>query len=132
MLKTSRHSALATLSCLPWLAHAQTAAPSVIFPNKNIRLVVPYPPGGGNDLLARGVKAQWEKAWDQTVIVDNKPGANGALGTELGAVSVACAIGWLDFRFPDLVWRETAPHLAAWFTKFSERGSFAATRHPGQ
>ncbi len=51
---------------------------------------------------------------------------------DIGAIAVACAIGWLDFRFPELAWREQAPKLAAWFEKFSQRPSFSTTRHPGQ
>lgn len=51
---------------------------------------------------------------------------------DMGAVAVACAIGWLDFRFPDLAWRERAPTLSAWFDRFSQRPSFSTTRHPGQ
>lgn len=51
---------------------------------------------------------------------------------DIGAIAAACAIGWIDFRFPDLGWRAQAPHLAAWFDRFGQRESFAATRHPGQ
>lgn len=51
---------------------------------------------------------------------------------DMGAVAVACAIGWLDFRFPDLNWRDQAPALSAWFDVFSQRPSFASTKHPGQ
>lgn len=51
---------------------------------------------------------------------------------DIGAVAVACAIGWLDFRFPDLGWRAQAPRLAAWFDQFSQRSAFSTTRHPGQ
>lgn len=72
--------ALGALATAPW-AWAQPGA----YPTKLIKLVVPYPPGGGNDVLARAVKTQWEKAWGQAVIVENKPGANGALATELVA-----------------------------------------------
>lgn len=66
---------------VPVAALAQSA-----YPSKPIRLVVPYPPGGGNDVLARSIKVQWEK-WGQPVIVDNKPGGNGSLGTEVVAKS---------------------------------------------
>lgn len=52
--------------------------------------------------------------------------------TDIGAIAVACAIGWLDFRFPDLGWRTQAPVLAAWFDQFSQRPAFSNTRHPGQ
>ncbi len=81
MVHISRRNCLSTLvasSLAPW-AWAQG---SPAYPQKIIKLVVPYPPGGGNDVLARSVKTQWEKAWGQTVIVENKPGANGSLATE--------------------------------------------------
>ncbi len=51
---------------------------------------------------------------------------------DFGAIAVASAIGWLDFRFPELAWRDKSPALAGWFAKFSERPSFVASRHPGQ
>jgi glutathione S-transferase len=52
--------------------------------------------------------------------------------TDIGAVGVACAIGWLDFRFSTLAWRDNAPALTVWFDQFSKRPSFSSTRHPGQ
>jgi glutathione S-transferase len=58
--------------------------------------------------------------------------ANLPAEADIGAVAVACAIGWLDFRFPDLKWRDSAPKLTAWFDRFSARPSFGSTRHPGQ
>jgi glutathione S-transferase len=58
--------------------------------------------------------------------------ANLPAQADFGALSVACAIGWLDFRFPDLDWRSSAPTLAQWFDKFRARESFVATLHPGQ
>jgi len=51
---------------------------------------------------------------------------------DIGAVAVSCAIGWLDFRFPELAWRDKCPALTAWFEEFSKRPSFSNTRHPGQ
>ena len=51
---------------------------------------------------------------------------------DVGSIAVACAIGWLDFRLPEMGWRDSAPGLATWFEAFSRRESFAATRHPGQ
>ncbi len=67
--------ALAALTPLAWGA-------SDDFPAKNITLVVPYPAGGGNDLLARGLKVQWENAWGKSVLIENKPGGFGSIGTE--------------------------------------------------
>lgn len=49
---------------------------------------------------------------------------------DIGAVAVACALGWLDFRWPDLGWRAGRPGLQAWFEQFASRPSFARTAHP--
>ncbi len=51
---------------------------------------------------------------------------------DIGAIAASCAIGWIAFRFPDIAWRDDAPRLARWFDNFSQRPSFATTRHPGQ
>ncbi len=45
----------------------------------------------------------------------------------IGQVAVGCSVGWLDFRFPDLGWRQDRPGLAEWFEGFSERPSMTAT-----
>lgn len=77
-----RRAALACLAAaLAALAPGAWGA-SDDFPTKNITLVVPYPAGGANDLLARGVKVQWEAAWGKSVLIENKPGGYGSIGTE--------------------------------------------------
>ncbi|HEX4301332.1 MAG TPA: glutathione S-transferase [Rhizomicrobium sp.] len=48
----------------------------------------------------------------------------------IGEIACACALGYLDFRYADLAWRDTRPKLAAWFEKFSEYPSMQATQ-PG-
>lgn len=78
----SRRTCLGALAVAPFAGYAQSANS---FPGKTIRLVVPYPPGGGNDVLARGLKTHLESVWGQSIIVDNRPGGNGALGTEIVA-----------------------------------------------
>lgn len=67
------------LSGATGLAMAQT------YPSKTITIVVPFPPGGTTDVLARAVATKLGAQWGQTVIVDNKPGA----GATLGAAQVA-------------------------------------------
>ena len=62
---------------------AQPAA----YPNKPIRIVVPFPPGGSTDLFARMTGQKFTEAWGQQVIVDNRTGANGIVGTEIVAKS---------------------------------------------
>lgn len=55
------------------------------FPNKAVRIVVPYPPGGTTDMVTRLIGDQLSKVWGQPVIVDNRPGAGGIVGTSLAA-----------------------------------------------
>jgi tripartite-type tricarboxylate transporter receptor subunit TctC len=62
------------------------------YPNKPIRIVVPYPPGGFNDTLARTVGQKLNDAWGQPVVVDNKPGGGTLIGTD--AVAKASPDGY--------------------------------------
>ena len=55
------------------------------WPAKPVRLIVSYPPGGSSDLMARIVAAKLADQWGQQVLVENKPGAAGAIGTEYAA-----------------------------------------------
>jgi tripartite-type tricarboxylate transporter receptor subunit TctC len=53
------------------------------YPTKPIRLIAPFPPGGGTDLLSRIIALPVGEALGQTVVVDNRPGAGGSIGAEL-------------------------------------------------
>lgn len=55
------------------------------FPDKAVRFIVPFPPGGGTDALARLLGAKLAEYWGQQVLIDNRGGAQGSLGTSLGA-----------------------------------------------
>nr|WP_222622816.1 tripartite tricarboxylate transporter substrate binding protein [Ramlibacter cellulosilyticus] len=72
-------------------AAAGIAAPAFAqsdkFPSKPIRIVVPYPPGGSSDIISRAISNVLSESLKQSVIVDNKPGANGNLGADLVAKS---------------------------------------------
>ena len=57
------------------------------YPNKPIRIVVPYAAGGTSDILARQIGPKLTEAWGQPVIVENKPGANGNVGADFVAKS---------------------------------------------
>ncbi|MBI4195014.1 MAG: tripartite tricarboxylate transporter substrate binding protein [Betaproteobacteria bacterium] len=65
------------------------AAPGLAqsYPTKSIRFIVPFPPGGGNDTIARQVGQKLSAAFGQQVLVDNRPGAGGTIGAELAAKS---------------------------------------------
>lgn len=66
-------AALAALAMLPTLAAAQA------YPNKPIRLLIPYPAGGTTDLMARALQEPVQRALGQPLIIENKPGASGVL-----------------------------------------------------
>ncbi|MEO7727095.1 MAG: tripartite tricarboxylate transporter substrate binding protein [Burkholderiales bacterium] len=68
------------LLCKALLCFAQTPAPT--YPAKTIRVVVPYPAGGGVDIAGRAIAQQLAVAFGVTVIVDNRPGAGGTIGSD--------------------------------------------------
>ena len=72
--------AVAMLACCAFAAHAQ-----VQYPVKPIRIIVAYTPAGTTDILARAIGQKFTEAWKQPVIVENRPGANGNIGTEVAA-----------------------------------------------
>ncbi len=71
--------------CCALLAGTAHAADS--YPARPVRLIAPFPPGGPTDVLARVIAAGLTQRWNQQVVVDNRPGAAGNIGTELAARS---------------------------------------------
>lgn len=57
------------------------------YPSRPVRLITPWPPGGGTDIAARLIAAKLSETWGQQVVVENKPGATGTLGTDIVAKS---------------------------------------------
>lgn len=80
-----RRAALAGLT----LALAAGCASAQNYPDKQVRFIVGFSPGGGTDTLARLVAKQLTVKWGQTVVVDNRPGADGSIATEIAAKSPA-------------------------------------------
>ena len=76
-----RAALIAAVAVFAGVAGAQT------YPNKPIRIVVPYAAGGTSDILARQVSPKMTEAWGQPVVVENKPGANGNVGADFVAKS---------------------------------------------
>lgn len=77
----SRRAVLAAPALLPALAKADT------YPDKPIRMIIPFAAGGTTDLLARAIGQQLNEAWGQPVVSDNRTGANGVIAGEIVAKS---------------------------------------------
>ncbi len=80
------------LKLLLGLAVAAAVAPATVmaaapgkYPDRPLRLIVPFPPGAANDTLARAVGQKLSEEWGQSVIVDNRGGAGGVIGTAMAA-----------------------------------------------
>jgi tripartite-type tricarboxylate transporter receptor subunit TctC len=91
MKKTvTRRMALATLSSLALMGAGSTLAQAqTAYPSQPIKFIVPYPAGGTTDVLARMVAQKMQESWQQTVVVENKPGAGGTIGNNLVAKAPA-------------------------------------------
>ncbi len=83
-------AALVVLACAATLAHAQQKSQLPgSYPNKPIRMVVGIPPGGGVDTVVRAVAQKLTDRWGRSIIVDNRPGAGGAIAMDLVAQASA-------------------------------------------
>jgi tripartite-type tricarboxylate transporter receptor subunit TctC len=80
-MKIVRLAALAALAVFSAGAFAQA------YPNKPVRMIVGFPPGGGTDVVARVISAKLSEWWGQAVAVENKPGATGTIGADSVAKS---------------------------------------------
>src|SRR6188508_3323013 len=87
MLTRRRFNRLAAASALvPALGgNALAQAPAQNWPNRVVRLVVPFTPGGGIDAVGRIMGARLSEIWGQQVVVENKPGAGANIGIEFVA-----------------------------------------------
>ena len=108
-MQTWRNASLLMMLCVSVAAaHAQN------YPTRPIRIIVAYTPAGTTDILARAVGQKMTEAWGQTVIVDNRPGANGNIGTEISAgatpdgytilMATAATHGINNTLYPGLKW----------------------------
>jgi len=94
--RTGRNASILTaaaLALLVFILHPSSfilgSAAAAEYPSRPIRIVVPYPTGGGNDLLARMLAPKLSEKWKQGVVVDNRGGASGMIGAEIVAKSPA-------------------------------------------
>jgi tripartite-type tricarboxylate transporter receptor subunit TctC len=94
------------------------------YPSKPVRIIVPFPPGGATDVVARVIAQDWSKRFPQPVIVENRPGANGIVGTAASARTPPAII--------ERLMRETdetleSPHVAE---QLAAQGAGVMTNQP--
>lgn len=77
------------LACALALAIASGIASAQTYPNKPVRWIVPFQPGGTTDVIARLVGQKLSEQWGQAVIIENRPGASAIIGTQVGAIAAA-------------------------------------------
>ena len=75
--------------CAALAAFIAAPATAQTYPSAPIRIVVPFPPGGGTDILSRIIAQKLNEAWGQSVVVDNRAGAGGTIGSAFVAKSPA-------------------------------------------
>ena len=79
----AQHFTFALIAALlPMLASAQSAEP---YPNRPVKLLIPYAPGGATDIIARDISPKLQEALGQPFVVDNRPGASGNIALEAAA-----------------------------------------------
>ena len=78
----------ATTCLLTAMLIMASAAPAQTYPIRPVRWVVTYPPGGPTDVVARAIGAKLTEAWGQQIVIDNRAGAGGVIGTDIAAKAV--------------------------------------------
>lgn len=78
---------IALIACAGLFDLVVGSASAQSYPAKPIRMIVPYPSGGGSDLMARPIAQKLTEMWGQSVLVDNRSGATGMIGTEFASKS---------------------------------------------
>ena len=86
--KADMHRLFATIASIAFAAGASAqpaGKPGGVYPSKPVRVVVPFAPGGSNDIMARITAQKFTEALGQQFIVDNRAGASGIIGTDIAA-----------------------------------------------
>ena len=88
-MKSMLRAALLAAGVIMLFADNALAQQTANYPNRPVRLIIPYAPGGATDITARQLQPKLSELWGQPIIVDNRPGASGNIALELAAKSAA-------------------------------------------
>lgn len=108
---------IASMMLMVFVATAPGAAYAQSYPSKAIRYVVPFPPGGITDMMARTIGQKAADSWKQAVVVDNRPGGNALIGADLVAKSSPDGYTWLAMTITHTVNATLFPQAPYSFTK---------------
>ncbi|MEO8203944.1 MAG: tripartite tricarboxylate transporter substrate binding protein [Betaproteobacteria bacterium] len=116
---------------------ATCAALAQSYPVKSIRYIVPFPPGGATDIMARNVAQKTSEAWKQSVVVDNRPGGSAMIGADAAAKSPPDGYTWLAMTLTHAtnvtLFPQSSYHLLKDLTAVSVLGAMplVVVVHPG-
>ncbi len=107
----------ASILAAAFVLTAPGAAIAQNYPARSIHYVVPFPPGGITDMMARTVAQKTSDAWKQSVVVDNRPGGNALIGAEVVAKANPDGYTWLAMTITHTVNATLFPNAPFSFTK---------------
>lgn len=84
-MNITRNKFVRALAATAFLISAGQAALAQAWPSKPVRIIVPFPPGGSTDVLARILSQKLSEKWGQSVLIDNRPGGNTLIAAQLVA-----------------------------------------------
>ena len=94
------------------VALACTQAAAQPYPSKPVRFIIPFAPGGGNDIIGRAIAAKLTDAWKQQMVVDNRPGAGGNIAGEITARAAPDGHTVFQFNIANVIAASIYPKLA--------------------
>src|SRR6187399_481671 len=105
-------AALASALPQPSFLRAASAQTDPTWPSRFVRLIVPFAPGGANEVIARSLALKLSEVWGQQVVVENRPGASANIGAEAAMRSAPDGYTLFLGSFPNAVNRFLYPNLA--------------------
>ena len=99
------------MACIAAIAMGSLAT-AQSFPSKSVRFIIPFAPGGGNDIIGRAIAAKLSEQWKQQMIVDNRPGAGGNVAGEITARAAPDGYTVFQFNIANVIAASLYPKLS--------------------